>query len=123
MLLDTSALIEHYRGTEKGIHIKKLALGRNIFINPLSIAEFVQWADKFHVSAPAGLELLLSFQHIELSIALLGQAGINYNLLRPFKKKISLIDSIIYTSALMHDLELITTDSDFEGLPGVVLIR
>ena len=39
------------------------------------------------------------------------------------EKKLPLADAIIYANALMNKAELVTSDSDFEGLPQVVYIK
>ena len=36
---------------------------------------------------------------------------------------LAMADSIVYTTALTHDVPLITSDRDFESLPGVVLLE
>lgn len=37
--------------------------------------------------------------------------------------RLSMADSIIYATALHYEAQLVTSDADFEGLPGVVVIR
>jgi predicted nucleic acid-binding protein len=36
---------------------------------------------------------------------------------------LSMADAIIFATAAMHEADIITADADFEGLPGVTLIR
>lgn len=36
--------------------------------------------------------------------------------------KLSLADAIIYASARKHDVDLVTADAHFEGLPGVIFL-
>jgi len=36
---------------------------------------------------------------------------------------LAMADAIIFATARKHDAEIITADSDFDGLPGVTLIR
>ena len=36
---------------------------------------------------------------------------------------LAMADSLIYATAIRHDAKLVTADSDFEGLPGTVVIR
>lgn len=49
-------------------------------------------------------------------------AGTRYNQLRPLKQKISLIDVILYVSAITYSLSFLTCDFDFVGLPFVELV-
>ena len=59
---------------------------------------------------------------IPLEEPILVESGKQYVRLRQIQKSISLIDVLIYVSALVHGLSLITTDNDFRGLPGIELI-
>lgn len=43
--------------------------------------------------------------------------------LASIEHKLSMADAIIYTTALNHQVELITGDAAFQGLPGVTLIQ
>ena len=36
---------------------------------------------------------------------------------------LAMTDAIIFATARKHDAEIVTADSDFDGLPGVTLIR
>lgn len=36
---------------------------------------------------------------------------------------LAMADAILYATAAKHGAELVTTDADFDGLPGVTLIR
>ncbi len=40
-----------------------------------------------------------------------------------FRHKLPLADGIIYTTAKLHEADLITQDADMEGLPNVIYVR
>ena len=124
MLIDTSAWVEYFKATRKGERVKQIIKTKQqLFTNPLTIAELAQWADKNNLDT----KLILSFVYdtsevLELSPDVFEVAGKRYNLLRPVKQKISMIDVIIYTSALIYGFSLLTSDSDFIDLPFVEMI-
>ncbi len=59
---------------------------------------------------------------IELEESLLKEAGKNYADIRKISKDIGMIDVIIYTTAQMHQLTLLTGDPDFSKLPNVKIL-
>ncbi len=124
MLIDTSAWVEYFKGTPKGLKVKEyLRTGKDVFTNPLTIAELSQWADKNHLDEKQILAFVYDNSEIlELSTDLLEWAGKRYNILRSSKQKISMIDVIIYISALTYGFLVLTTDTDFAGLPFVELL-
>lgn len=124
MLIDTSAWVEYFKGTAKGEKVKKfIQTKEQLFINPLTIAELTQWADKNLLDTKSILTIVYDTSEIlELSSDLLEISGKRYNLLRPVKQRIGMIDVIIYVSALTYGFSLLTCDNDFSGLPFVEMI-
>ena len=59
---------------------------------------------------------------LDINESLLIESGKLQVELRKRRRAISLIDTIIYFSALVNDLVLITTDNDFNGLKNVEII-
>lgn len=124
MLIDTSAWVEYFKGTPKGLKVKEhLKTGKEMFTNPLTIAELSQWADKNRLDGKSILTFVYDNSEIlELSRDLFEWAGKRYNILRSSKQKISMIDVIIYVSALTYGFSVLTTDTDFAGLPFVEML-
>lgn len=124
MLIDTSAWVEYFKGTQKGLKVKEhLKTEKEIFTNPLTIAELSQWADKNQLDVKSILTFVYDNSEIlELSRDLFEWAGKRYNILRSSKQKISMIDVIIYVSALTYGFSVLTTDTDFAGLPFVEML-
>lgn len=124
MLIDTSVWIEYFKGTKLGLKLKdKIESGQLLFINPLTIAELTQWSEKNSLDTKKILEFVYAnCKVLNLSNDILEFAGKNYNTLRQIKTKIGLIDVIIYVSAIINNLVLLTKDYDFNGLTGVELL-
>jgi len=124
MLVDTWAWIELFRSSEKGKQIRKIIEKEPVnYTSMISIAEISKWAEKNKVDKEKIFkELRKSTTYLELSFGVLSTAGTEYGGIRKISKNIGLIDVIIYTSALIHDLKLLTGDPDFEGLPNVEFI-
>ncbi|MBI5226963.1 PIN domain-containing protein [Candidatus Micrarchaeota archaeon] len=125
MLLDTSAWIEIAQGTEKGRKILEItSTSLALYTNIITIAEVSQWAEKNKLDINEELRKITNNSTIiQMEFEMLKVAGKDYCMLRKIKKKISLIDSIIYTSASIHNLELVTADRDFEGLENVRFVK
>ena len=122
-ILDTSAWIEYFKGSKKGIKIKNLIENSCVHTSAISLAELSKWFYQNGVAFDLILEELKNNSNIiPLDEFLLIQSGKNFIDLRKIKKKIGLIDTIIYTAARTHNLALITTDQDFSDLVDVEII-
>jgi len=124
MLFDTSAWIEYLTGTETGKKVRD-ALSQDglVCTCPLSLAEISAWCHKNNVNPqPYIQEIKALSKLLDLSEDILVASGRIYSEERKKKGKISLTDSIIYTTARFHGLELMTKDKDFQGLPGVKML-
>ena len=124
MLLDTSAWIEYFKGTEKGAIIQKLfSTEMAVYTCPLTLAEVVYWCHKNNEQLAPILEKIRSLSIIlDLTEEIFTKSGEIYYRERQRNDKIGMIDCIIYTSAIMHGLKIITKDRDFEKLPNVEMI-
>jgi len=124
MLLDTSIWVEYLTGTERGKKVKEL-LSQDVVVCtcPLTLAEISAWCHKNNANPQPYLQEIKALSKLlDLSEDILVASGRIYSEERKKKGKISLIDSIIYTTARFHDLELLTKDRDFEGLVGVKML-
>lgn len=125
ILIDTSAWVEMFRNTSKGQKAaEKMKAANATYLCVLTITELVAWAEKNAIDHNVLLNAIVKTStYLDLNHDILRGAGISYNKFREIKPKISMIDTIIYMTAQVHGLTLLTCDNDFEGLPDVELIR
>ncbi len=122
-VLDTSAWIEYFKGSKKGEIISKIIENTQVYTNIISLAEIAKWFSQNNENIEFFIDQIKTNSIImELHENILIESGKAYVNLRKIKNKISLIDVIIYTSATINSLELISTDKDFEGLPSSLII-
>ncbi|MBI5047291.1 PIN domain-containing protein [Candidatus Micrarchaeota archaeon] len=127
MLLDTSAWIEYFKGTEKGQKVKDLLLDSSIVIYfcPVTIAEISNWCYKNNELPWTQLNKLKNLAvELEITDEILIEAGrIHFEQRKTDEKsKISLVDCLIYSTAAFHGLKLLTKDDDFKNLVDVVFL-
>lgn len=121
-LLDTSAWIEYFRGSTQG-EIVKMELSKEAATSAITLAEISQWFTKNNSDVSVAIEhIKRNSILIELEEDILVESGKLYVKLRPTRAKIGLIDAIIYMTAQIHGLSLLTSDSDFQGLPQVEML-
>lgn len=125
MLIDTSVWVEFFKGTELGNKFKDVLRSEQIlFLNPLTIAELSIWSEKQGQDTKKILEFVYNRSRIlELPREILESAGMWHKILRNIKNKIGIIDVLIYISARVNNLTLLTKDYDFVGLAGVELLK
>lgn len=122
-LLDTSAWVEYFKGTAKGEIVKQYLKEENVYTSAITLAEITKWGVENNNDCVIIVSQIKTNSIIILvEEEVLLNAGKLYVQLRKLKPKIGLIDTIIYASALLHDLTLISCDRDFSDLPNVELI-
>lgn len=121
MLLDTSAWIEYFKGSGKGTKVVSLLEDKKaLYTCPLTIAEISHWCLKNKQEPLPFVRKIMTFSSVvDLNVYILVGSGKLYFEERKRNDKISMIDCIIYTTAQLHGLDLLTTDSDFRNLEGV----
>jgi len=121
MLLDTSVWIDYFQATEKGAAIKSsLENNEQVYTCPLTVAEISVWCCKNNKEVSEFVQLIKNLSKIlDVSEDILIESGKIYSEQRKKNNKISLIDCIIYASAKIHGLLLLTKDNDFKNLEGV----
>lgn len=125
ILVDTSVWVEIFKETKKGqIALEQIKQSETIYLSNISIAEIVAWAERNSFDSE---ELLVGISktanYLELDDQILKEAGLRYNKIRSLSQKIGLIDVIIYMTAQIHGLKLISCDNDFENLPNVDIVK
>jgi|SRR3989344_7021637 len=122
-LLDTSAWVEYFKGSDRGEFVKKELL-KKAATSAITLAEISQWIAKNKGDVPFAVKQIKDNSTIvQLEEDILVESGKLYEQLRSTRNKISLIDCIIYTTARIHMLPLLTSDTDFYGLPLVEMLH
>lgn len=122
-LLDTSVWVEYFKGTDKGKKIKIMLAEPQIYASAITFAEISKWLSENNISPEMAIEQIkVNSIIIDVEEAILIESGKRYVSLRKIKPKIGLIDTIIYISAILHGLTLVTGDFDFQGLLKVEMI-
>ena len=122
-LLDSSAFIELIKGSEKGKLVGEIAKKERVYMSTISLAEVSAWVYRNKGDVSSIIERIKkNVTLIDLDESLLIESGKLHVELRKTRKNIGLIDVIIYFSAAVNDLVLITKDRDFEGLANVDLM-
>ena len=123
MLLDSSAWIELFEGSAKGRQVEALLLDNPGFASAVSYAEIWMWAIKNRKDADAVIQKLEQIARI-LPVGkreLIGAAVITLERKKTHPKW-GLADAIIYMTAKVHGLELLSADHDFKGLENAIVI-
>ena len=122
-LLDSSAFIELIKGSERGKLVGEIAKKERVYMSTISLAEVSAWVYRNKGDVSSIIERIKkNVTLIDLDESLLIESGKLHVELRKTRKSIGLIDVIIYFSAAVNDLVLITKDRDFEGLANVDLM-
>lgn len=122
-LLDTSAWVEYFQGSEKGKKVRNFLVEPEIYTSAMTLAEISRWFTENNISVDMGItQIKTNSIIIDVEERVLVESGRKYVALRKIKPKIGLIDAIIYVTAVQHNLTLITGDFDFKGLPDVEII-
>ncbi len=120
ILLDTWAWIEYFK---KDYLVKQIIDSHECYTSAISIAEISKWALQnshdadFLINAVKKNSII-----IELEENILKEAGKNYVKMRKISKYIGMIDVIIYATAQLHKLQVLTGDPDFKNLPGIKIL-
>ena len=118
VVFDTSAWIEYFLGGKKGESVKDhIESDQEIFTPSICLAEIkLKFAQENRLTEAKGcLKFVLNRSvTVDLSkeIALLSAEN-------KLKHKLYLIDSVIYSTAQLLNKELLTSDTELKGLPGV----
>ena len=117
-IIDTSALVEYLKGTEKGLKIKQIIEdGTNDIAFPsVVLAELVSKLEREGKDGPGIAMRLLDVygRAMEMEAYTSINAGSTHAKLRKIEKGISLIDCIIMELAEENDAYAVTTDDHFK---------
>ncbi|MDO8642572.1 MAG: PIN domain-containing protein [Candidatus Woesearchaeota archaeon] len=123
-LFDTSVWIEFFKGSPSGEQVKLILQKEQVYTSTITLAEISRWA---HDNSGDIHQIVRHIKKnsvlIPLEEPILIECGKQYTSLRKIKPKMGMIDMLIYFSALFHGLDVLTTDSDFKGLPSVEMLQ
>ncbi len=123
MILDTSAWIEFFVKSDKGLKVKDALNRERCYTSIVTISEISNWAMKQNVSHEELIDIVIQTTHIlPLNLSTARLAGeLNYKR----KKKIKdwgMLDSMILATALAYDLKILTKDSHFKDLDNAEML-
>lgn len=123
MFLDTSALIEHFRGEEKGGKISVILRQESCSISILSLAELAKWClstgrlpEEYAATARKQVRVVPLEEGACLSAPRIQREQ------RKRAPDFGLIDALILASARSIGERLLTCDGDFRGLEDVEIL-
>ena len=125
MLLDTSAWVEFFQGTERSKKVESVLKTEENFTSIVSIAEIVNWCLRNDIR-----DLITVYTEgikkgsriLGLSEAASSAAGeLNFDRKKTVKNW-GMLDSFIVATSLLYDLRILTKDSQFKDLPNVEML-
>ncbi len=123
-LLDSSAWIEYFAGTELGNRVKEIVDKEDLSTCILSVAEI---SDKFSKEKEKFDKFLAFINNVSaianVTLSSCSESGKLKAERRKVKKEFSLVDAIIYLTAKENSCILITKDRDFEDMKNAVVLK
>jgi predicted nucleic acid-binding protein len=123
MLLDTSAWVEFFEGSDKGKKVKTVLEQDKCYTSMVSLAEMTHWSLKegretaFFIDSITKLSTVLN---IDNEIAILA-GRLNFER-KQSNKKWGMLDSFVLATSIAYNLKIMAKDSDFKDLPNVEMI-
>ena len=123
MLLDTSAWIEFFIGSEKGERVKGVLYKYYCYTSIVTLAEVTNWALKEDRNAKVLVEAIKHLSNIiKLDDDISVLAGkLNFDR-KKLNKKWGMLDSFILASGTIYGLKILTKDNDFKDLSDVEML-
>lgn len=123
MLLDTSAWIELFEGSELGQNVKDILISNECYTSITSISEVANWAAKHDLDAQNLIDRITKeSQILQIDSPLAILAGkLNFQR-KKINKKWGMMDSFVLSTSLIYGFRILTKDSDFKDLSNVQLL-
>lgn len=124
IIVDTSAWIEYFEGTEKGARISEYVRESMLLITGMIATEICSkfMREQKPVEAVVmALRSLAALVPIDFEVAY--QAAHIYNHQRKRKPKFGIVDAHIVAVAKINNAKVLTCDSDFLGLDEAIVVR
>ena len=125
LFFDTSAWVEYFIGSPKGLEIKKLIESerREVSTPTIVLVELSCKAYKENINFDRQLDFIKQNSVIlNLNEDVIIRVGKIYTEMKKMNKKASLADAVIATMAAINNASVVTCDSDFRGLDNIKLI-
>ena len=120
VVFDTSAWIEYFLGSKKALTVQNYVDSeQEIFTPSVCLAELRL---KYEREMPSQTLACLTFVLKRSVIVNLDKETALLSADNKLKHKLYLTDAIIYATAQLLKKELLTSDADLRGLPGVVFL-
>ena len=123
MLLDTYAWIEIFLDTEKGKKATQLTKNKRIYTSVVTLSEIISWCLRNNQNAQKFLSLIKENSiiiYINDDVAEIA-GTLNFEIKKK-EKSFGMIDSLIYATAQIYSLKLLTGDKHFRNLDDVIML-
>jgi predicted nucleic acid-binding protein len=124
-LFDSFAWIEYFLGSQKGLKVKKILESENILTSIISVAELSdkyyreglinEWEVRYHF-------IINKSTILPISLEIAKNAGLRKLELRKVAKSVGIADSLLYETAINHNLTIVTGDQHFINLENVFFL-
>jgi|SRR3989344_2335467 len=125
IILDTSAWIEFFQGTEKGKKVLVAMKKEQVFTSIISFAEITNWCYKNDLKENLNQYLRAikdGSQVLPLHEQVMIVAGkLNYERKKAVDKW-GMVDSLILATSLNYNLKVLTKDAYFNDVPGAEIL-
>ena len=124
MLLDTYAWIELFIGSAKGRKVEEtIRKGTKIYTSILTLAEIIPWCFRNQKNPDTIIKIIRDYSEIlDLNEEIVRIAGkMNFEIKKNIKD-FGMIDSLIYATAQIYSLKLLTGDKHFRNLDDVIML-
>jgi len=123
IIIDTSAWIEYFRGSDIGRKVMEYLTKEEISTPSIVLIELSCKSIKEGWDFPEHLKFIKSKSSIiGVNEKIIIKCGENYVKIRKKKPKFGIIDSIILTTATEINAKILTKDSDFRDMNEAVLL-
>jgi predicted nucleic acid-binding protein len=123
MLLDTSAWVEFFEGTDKGKRVKTVLEQDKCYTSMVSLAEVTNWSLKENKETAFLIDTITKLStviNIDNEIAVLA-GRLNFER-KQRNKKWGMLDSLILATGMVYNLKLLAKDPDYKDLPDVEIL-
>ena len=123
MILDSYAWIEFFQGSDKGIKVGQILKNKKCFTSIVTLSEVTNWALKNnldHIYYIKSIEKYSQIIPLTNKISVLAGKVNFYN--KKTIKNWGMLDSFIYSTALIYNLNVLIGDNHFKSLKNVEML-
>jgi len=123
VLLDTSAWIEFFIGSDRGKRVKIVLDLAECYTSIVTLAEVVNWSLKEKRDARSLVNMISQLSTVikvdEDIAAVAGQLNFER---KKANKKWGMLDSFILATGMIYDLAILAKDPDYKDIPNVEIL-